>query len=120
MESPPDGASSSYPILWNAFKRLAAGYSPSEKAMLFRGTGNRVYRLTEASKRSLVFWWAGVALPAATCALSRWTSPRLARHRDRYHPCCHEDLRIRHTVGALQRAVAPAPVSAPGSCIPPR
>jgi L-fuconolactonase len=42
---PPDGASSSYPILWNAFKRLAAGYSPAEKAMLFSGTAKRVYRL---------------------------------------------------------------------------
>jgi hypothetical protein len=43
---PPDGASSSYPILWNAFKRLAAGYSSSEKAALFSGTAKRVYRLT--------------------------------------------------------------------------
>ena len=42
---PPDGASSSYPILWNAFKRLAAGSSTSEKAMLFSGTAKRVYRL---------------------------------------------------------------------------
>jgi predicted TIM-barrel fold metal-dependent hydrolase len=42
---PPDGASSSYPILWNAFKRLAAGSSASEKAMLFSGTAKRVYRL---------------------------------------------------------------------------
>ena len=42
---PPDEASSSYPILWNAFKRLAAGYSASEKAMLFSGTAKRVYRL---------------------------------------------------------------------------
>jgi L-fuconolactonase len=42
---PPDGVSSSYPILWNAFKRLAAGYSTSEKAMLFNGTATRVYRL---------------------------------------------------------------------------
>jgi L-fuconolactonase len=42
---PPDGASSSYPILWNAFKRLAAGSSPSEKAALFSGTATRVYRL---------------------------------------------------------------------------
>jgi L-fuconolactonase len=42
---PPDGASSSYPIVWNAFKRLAAGYSPAEKAMLFSGTAKRVYRL---------------------------------------------------------------------------
>ena len=42
---PPDGASSSYPILWNAFKRLAAGHSAAEKAMLFSGTATRVYRL---------------------------------------------------------------------------
>ena len=43
---PPDGASSSYPILWNAFKRMAAGSSASEKAALFSGTATRVYRLT--------------------------------------------------------------------------
>jgi L-fuconolactonase len=42
---PPDGVSSSYPILWNAFKRLAAGYSASEKTELFSGTAKRVYRL---------------------------------------------------------------------------
>jgi L-fuconolactonase len=42
---PPDGASSSYQILWNALKRLADGYSPSEKAALFSGTAKRVYRL---------------------------------------------------------------------------
>jgi hypothetical protein len=36
---------SSYPIFWNALKRLAARYSPSEKAMLFGGTAKRVYRL---------------------------------------------------------------------------
>jgi L-fuconolactonase len=42
---PPDGVSSSYPVLWNAFKRMAAGYSASEKAELFSGTAKRVYRL---------------------------------------------------------------------------
>jgi L-fuconolactonase len=42
---PPDGASSSYPILWNGFKRLTAGYSASEKAMLFSGAAKRVSRL---------------------------------------------------------------------------
>ena len=30
---------------WNAFKRLAAGYSADEKAKLFSGTAKRVYRL---------------------------------------------------------------------------
>lgn len=43
---PPDGVSSSYAVLWNAFKRLAAGYSADEKAKLFSGTAKRVYRLT--------------------------------------------------------------------------
>jgi len=28
----PDGVSSSYPVLWNAFKRLAAGTTPVEIA----------------------------------------------------------------------------------------
>src|ERR1700756_5420156 len=42
---PPDGVSSSYAVLWNAFKRLAAGYSADEKAKLFSGTANRVYLL---------------------------------------------------------------------------
>jgi predicted TIM-barrel fold metal-dependent hydrolase len=37
--------SSSYAILWNAFKRLAAGSSDDEKAKLFSGTAKRVYRL---------------------------------------------------------------------------
>jgi predicted TIM-barrel fold metal-dependent hydrolase len=42
---PPDGVSSSYPVLWNAFKRLAANFSVEEKAKLFSGTAKRVYRL---------------------------------------------------------------------------
>jgi L-fuconolactonase len=32
-------------MLWIAFKRLAVGYSPSEKAALFSGTAKRIYRL---------------------------------------------------------------------------
>jgi L-fuconolactonase len=31
--------------MWNAFKRLAAGASASEKADLFAGTAARFYRL---------------------------------------------------------------------------
>lgn len=42
---PPDGVSSSYAVCWNAFKRLAANFSTSEKAALFSGTAKRVYRL---------------------------------------------------------------------------
>ena len=42
---PPDKDTGSYRTLWNAFKRLAAGYSPSEKARLFSGTAREVYRL---------------------------------------------------------------------------
>jgi L-fuconolactonase len=42
---PPDGVSSSYGVVWNAFKRLAANFSAAEKAALFSGTAKRVYRL---------------------------------------------------------------------------
>jgi L-fuconolactonase len=33
-------------VIWNAFKRLAAGHSAHEKAALFHDTATRVYRLT--------------------------------------------------------------------------
>jgi predicted TIM-barrel fold metal-dependent hydrolase len=36
----------SYPILWNAFKRIAAGASHDEKVDLFAGSAMRAYRLT--------------------------------------------------------------------------
>ncbi len=42
---PVDKASCSYVVLWNAFKRLAAGFSADEKAALFHGTATRIYRL---------------------------------------------------------------------------
>ncbi|HET6472149.1 MAG TPA: amidohydrolase family protein, partial [Pseudomonadales bacterium] len=34
----------SYPVLWNAFKRIAAGASADEKAALFAATATRAYR----------------------------------------------------------------------------
>lgn len=42
---PVDKQSCSYSTLWNAFKRIAAAYSAADKAALFFGTANRVYRL---------------------------------------------------------------------------
>jgi L-fuconolactonase len=36
----------SYAVVWNAFKRIASGASPAEKAALFAGTAARVYRVT--------------------------------------------------------------------------
>ena len=42
---PVDKLSASYAVLWNAFKRLAAGASTDDKADLFSGTARRVYRL---------------------------------------------------------------------------
>lgn len=44
---PVDRASCSYTILWNAFKRLSADYSPTERAALFHDTATRVYRLSK-------------------------------------------------------------------------
>jgi predicted TIM-barrel fold metal-dependent hydrolase len=46
---PVDKASCSYTVLWNAFKRLTADYSASEKAKLFHDTAARVYRLERAA-----------------------------------------------------------------------
>jgi predicted TIM-barrel fold metal-dependent hydrolase len=42
---PVDKGSYSYPVFWNACKRLAQGASATEKADLFSGTATRVYRL---------------------------------------------------------------------------
>jgi L-fuconolactonase len=42
---PVDKASCSYRTLWNAFKKIAAGASNTEKAALFHDTATRVYRL---------------------------------------------------------------------------
>jgi predicted TIM-barrel fold metal-dependent hydrolase len=42
---PVDLGSCDYPTLWNALKRVAAGYSAAEKTALFGGTAARVYRL---------------------------------------------------------------------------
>ena len=42
---PVDKITSGYGVLWNAFKRLAAGCSAAEKTALFSGTAARVYTL---------------------------------------------------------------------------
>jgi predicted TIM-barrel fold metal-dependent hydrolase len=42
---PVDKVSGSYRVYWNAFKRLAAGASPGEKAALFHDTAAAFYRL---------------------------------------------------------------------------
>jgi predicted TIM-barrel fold metal-dependent hydrolase len=42
---PVDKITSSYSVLWNAFKRLAAKASAAEKKALFSGTAARVYKI---------------------------------------------------------------------------
>jgi L-fuconolactonase len=42
---PVDKGTCSYAVLWNAFKRIAAGASFTEKQWLFSGTASKVYRL---------------------------------------------------------------------------
>jgi L-fuconolactonase len=44
---PVDKVSYSYPVLWNAFKRLSKGYSPTERAALFHDTAVKVYRIQD-------------------------------------------------------------------------
>lgn len=43
---PVDRFSLSYPVVWNGFKKISAGYSPTERAAMFSGTARRVYRLS--------------------------------------------------------------------------
>ena len=45
---PVDKVSCSYAALWNAFKRLTAGYSAHEKAALFSQTARRFYQIDSA------------------------------------------------------------------------
>jgi predicted TIM-barrel fold metal-dependent hydrolase len=42
---PVDKGSCGYAALWNAFKRITAGYSAAEKAALFAGTATKFYRM---------------------------------------------------------------------------
>lgn len=42
---PPDFGTATYGVIWNAFKRVAAKASTSERTALFSGTAKRVYRL---------------------------------------------------------------------------
>ncbi|MFV0309172.1 MAG: amidohydrolase family protein [Desertimonas sp.] len=46
---PVDRESVSYPVLWNAFKKLAASRTDAEQQSLFAGTAQRVYRLDDGS-----------------------------------------------------------------------
>ena len=47
---PPENAVSSYIGLWNAFKRISAGYSQDERAALFSETAANVYRLPKPAE----------------------------------------------------------------------
>jgi L-fuconolactonase len=42
---PPDRESADYAVIWNTFKRVAAGYSADEKRALFYRTAAKAYRL---------------------------------------------------------------------------
>lgn len=42
---PPDKNTCSYAVVWNAFKRVAAGATADEKNALFHDTAKRFYRL---------------------------------------------------------------------------
>jgi predicted TIM-barrel fold metal-dependent hydrolase len=42
---PVDKGTTSYGVLWNAFKKISAGYSSAQRHALFFATANRIYRL---------------------------------------------------------------------------
>lgn len=45
---PVDKQSMSFTVLWNAFKRVSASFSPSERASLLHDTAARIYRIDKA------------------------------------------------------------------------
>jgi predicted TIM-barrel fold metal-dependent hydrolase len=47
---PVDSATCGYVRLWNAFKRISAGWSADERAALFAGTARRAYRLPDTDE----------------------------------------------------------------------
>ena len=47
---PVEKVGTGYAVLWNAFKRIAAGASPDEKRALFAGTARRFYRLDSSEQ----------------------------------------------------------------------
>jgi L-fuconolactonase len=42
---PVDASAGEYPVVWNAFKRIASGASKEDKTALFSGTAARVYKI---------------------------------------------------------------------------
>jgi predicted TIM-barrel fold metal-dependent hydrolase len=48
---PVDKSCCSYRVMWNSFKRMAEGFSETEKVDLFAGSAVRAYRLPEALTR---------------------------------------------------------------------
>jgi predicted TIM-barrel fold metal-dependent hydrolase len=42
---PVDRSGAGYGVVWNAFKRLTAGASAEDRAMLFHDNAKRIYRL---------------------------------------------------------------------------
>ena len=48
---PVDRESVSYPILWNAFKKIAANRTAVERQSLFHGTAAEAYRLTPLARQ---------------------------------------------------------------------
>jgi len=44
---PVDKSAYAYTVMWNAFKRMTAGFSPAERLSMFHDTAVRIYRLAE-------------------------------------------------------------------------
>ena len=42
---PVDRVSCSYQVLWNAFKKIASGFSAADKAWMFHRTAAETYRI---------------------------------------------------------------------------
>lgn len=51
---PVDRAGIDYVVLWNAFKKISAGYSPAERAQLFHDTAVEFYGVADATGEPLL------------------------------------------------------------------
>lgn len=47
---PVDNQSASFPVIWNAFKRVTARHSAGERAAMFHRTAQQIYRLSETTQ----------------------------------------------------------------------
>ena len=93
MESnfPVDNQTASFPVIWNALKRITADYSASERALIFHGTAQRAYRLSsdDGHPKTMKLYWSSrspFARKVMIAAHELGIADRIATRARRRHP----------------------------------